>query len=112
MAHIFEYSRAARGAGCGGLGGYLIEMLLRLGVGTIRAADGDVFESSGSASASAIWKRRIRHHAFGNVREQCLGEIWNGEEYRAFRQRVHEFKFAPCLFCGGCLWGQGFAVCP
>ena len=25
-------------AGCGGLGGYLIEMLLRLGVGTIRAA--------------------------------------------------------------------------
>ena len=33
-------------AGCGGLGGYLIEMLLRLGVGCIRAADGDVFEAS------------------------------------------------------------------
>lgn len=33
-------------AGCGGLGGYLIEMLLRLGVGTIRAADGDTFETS------------------------------------------------------------------
>ena len=33
-------------AGCGGLGGYLIEMLLRLGVGTIRAADGDAFEAS------------------------------------------------------------------
>ena len=33
-------------AGCGGLGGYLIEMLLRLGVGTIRAADGDLFEAS------------------------------------------------------------------
>ena len=33
-------------AGCGGLGGYLIEMLLRLGVGTIRAADGDCFEAS------------------------------------------------------------------
>ena len=33
-------------AGCGGLGGYLIEMLLRLGVGTIRAADGDSFEAS------------------------------------------------------------------
>ena len=33
-------------AGCGGLGGYLIEMLLRLGVGEIRAADGDCFESS------------------------------------------------------------------
>ena len=33
-------------AGCGGLGGYLIEMLLRLGIGEIRAADGDVFEAS------------------------------------------------------------------
>ena len=33
-------------AGCGGLGGFLIEMLLRLGVGTIRAADGDAFEAS------------------------------------------------------------------
>ena len=33
-------------AGCGGLGGYLIEMFLRLGVGAIRAADGDVFEAS------------------------------------------------------------------
>ena len=33
-------------AGCGGLGGYLIEMLLRLGVGAIRAADGDTFEAS------------------------------------------------------------------
>lgn len=33
-------------AGCGGLGGYLIEMLLRLGVGHIAAADGDVFEWS------------------------------------------------------------------
>ena len=33
-------------AGCGGLGGYLIEMLLRLGVGEIRACDGDRFEAS------------------------------------------------------------------
>ena len=33
-------------AGCGGLGGYLVEMLLRLGVGAIRAADGDTFEAS------------------------------------------------------------------
>ncbi len=32
--------------GCGGLGGYLIELLCRMGVGTIRAVDGDVFEES------------------------------------------------------------------
>ena len=30
--------------GCGGLGGYIIEMLGRLGVGHITAIDGDVFE--------------------------------------------------------------------
>lgn len=33
-------------AGCGGLGGHIIDMLLRVGVGSIAAADGDVFEPS------------------------------------------------------------------
>ena len=32
--------------GCGGLGGHLIELLCRIGVGAIRAVDGDVFEES------------------------------------------------------------------
>lgn len=32
--------------GCGGLGGYIIEMLARIGVGNIIAIDGDVFEES------------------------------------------------------------------
>ena len=32
--------------GCGGLGGYIIEHLARLGVGNIRIVDGDVFEES------------------------------------------------------------------
>ena len=32
--------------GCGGLGGYVIEMLGRLGIGHIIAVDGDVFEES------------------------------------------------------------------
>lgn len=33
-------------AGCGGLGGYLCELLTRLGVGSIRAVDEDVFDES------------------------------------------------------------------
>lgn len=33
-------------AGCGGLGGYLVELTARAGVGFIRAVDGDVFEES------------------------------------------------------------------
>ena len=32
--------------GCGGLGGHLIDQLARIGIGAIRAVDGDVFESS------------------------------------------------------------------
>ncbi len=32
--------------GCGGIGGYIIEMLARLGIGNITAVDGDVFEAS------------------------------------------------------------------
>ena len=32
--------------GCGGLGGYLIEYLTRIGIGSIRCVDGDVFEES------------------------------------------------------------------
>lgn len=32
--------------GCGGLGGYIIEMLGRLGLGTITAIDGDVFDET------------------------------------------------------------------
>ncbi len=33
-------------AGCGGLGGYLIELMARFGFGIITAVDGDVFEES------------------------------------------------------------------
>jgi len=32
--------------GCGGLGGHIIELMARIGIGTIRAVDGDVFEVS------------------------------------------------------------------
>ena len=32
--------------GCGGLGGHLIDQLARIGIGSIRAVDGDVFEES------------------------------------------------------------------
>lgn len=32
--------------GCGGLGGYIIEMLSRIGIGALNLIDGDVFEAS------------------------------------------------------------------
>ena len=99
--------------------------------------DGDVSPCMGLLHTADTYlgdhKRRIWHQSFGNIYHQSLEEIWNSEEYRSFRDRVHEFNYAPCLFCGGCellnenkadcigslapvcggcLWGQGFAVCP
>ncbi|MCQ2752075.1 MAG: ThiF family adenylyltransferase [Coriobacteriales bacterium] len=43
-ASLFDKTVAV--AGCGGLGGYVIENLARMGVGTIIAIDSDVFEES------------------------------------------------------------------
>lgn len=40
------HSKTVAVIGCGGLGGYLIEYLARIGVGCIRCVDGDVFEES------------------------------------------------------------------
>ena len=50
--------------GAGGLGGYVIEMLARLGVGTLRIIDGDVFEASNLnrqllATEANLGKRKV-----------------------------------------------------
>ncbi|MCI9586996.1 MAG: HesA/MoeB/ThiF family protein [Oscillospiraceae bacterium] len=68
--------------GCGGLGGYLIEYLGRMGVGTITAVDGDVFEPSnlnrqilsepallGRSKAAAAKERLARINPFVTVHE-------------------------------------------
>lgn len=78
-------------------------------------------------------RREIREHFFGSLGESSLSEIWNKEEYVAFRRRLQEFDFPPCLrcnacdsadsnqedcfgspapTCGACAWAQGFIVCP
>ena len=78
--------------------------------------------------------RLSRKHVIGNVEEKKLEEIWLDPEYLAYRQRLHNFEFAPCTFCGGCdlsetneedcigntifpvcggcLWAQGIIQCP
>ncbi len=78
--------------------------------------------------------RLSKKHVIGNVRECSLEEIWLDPEYLAYRERLHNFIFAPCTFCGGCdlseaneedclgndvspvcggcLWAQGIIQCP
>ena len=80
-------------------------------------------------------KPRLSHkHVIGNVREKTLEQIWLDPDYLAYRERLHNFVFAPCTFCGGCdlsetnvedclgndiapvcggcLWAQGIIQCP
>ncbi len=72
-------------------------------------------------------------HVIGNVKERSLQDLWMDEDYQKYRERLHNFSFAPCTFCGGCdlsvtneedclgnkfpscggcLWAQGVIQCP
>ncbi len=78
--------------------------------------------------------RVSRKHVIGNVRDRSLADLWQDPDYVAYRERLHNFAFAPCTFCGGCdlserneedcignttfpvcggcLWAQGIVQCP
>lgn len=78
-------------------------------------------------------RRSSRRHIIGNIANQSLRDMWNNPQYVALRQRVQDFDFSPCTFCGGCdlseaneedcfgntfptcggcLWAQGVIQCP
>lgn len=78
-------------------------------------------------------EREVTAYVLGDTRKNSLKEIWEGQEYHDFREKVDQFDFSPCLqcgpcelaekndedcfgnkfpTCGGCLWGQGVVQCP
>lgn len=79
-------------------------------------------------------ERLAKKHIIGNVTERSLLDLWSDTDYVAYRERLHNFAFAPCTFCGGCdlsetndedcignttfpvcggcLWAQGIIQCP
>ena len=78
-------------------------------------------------------ERKVQAYAVGDLASRGLGEIWNDPSYRALREKLLAFDFAPCTTCngceeaganradcfgntapacGGCLWAQGFIRCP
>lgn len=87
-------------------------------------------------SAATYWtgqRRVVHHHAFGNVLEAGVDEIWRSPAYVAFRERVRAFDFSPCMrcsgcdtwednttdcfgnekpACGACIWAEGVVSCP
>jgi MoaA/NifB/PqqE/SkfB family radical SAM enzyme len=78
--------------------------------------------------------RLSKKHIIGNVADRSLTELWLDPDYMAYRERLHNFAFAPCTYCGGCdlsetneedcigntifpvcggcLWAQGIIQCP
>ena len=78
--------------------------------------------------------REAKKHVIGNVEKRSLLDLWLDTDYVAYRERLHNFAFAPCTFCGGCdlsetneedcigndifpvcggcLWAQGIIQCP
>lgn len=83
--------------------------------------------------STANLERNVEPYILGNVGQKTLKEVWDSEEYKAFRERVDQFDFSPCHSCGGCnlsetnqedcfgnefptcggcLWAQGVIQCP
>jgi MoaA/NifB/PqqE/SkfB family radical SAM enzyme len=79
------------------------------------------------------YERQSTRHIVGNINHTDLYTAWSEPSYVAYRERVHQFAFAPCTFCGGCdlsrdnqtdcylnpgpacgacLWAQGLVQCP
>ncbi len=78
--------------------------------------------------------RLSKKHVIGSVNQRSLRDLWLDPDYLAYRERLHNFSFAPCTFCGGCdlsetneedclgnttfpvcggcLWAQGIIQCP
>ena len=81
------------------------------------------------------WLTPVRPRVFGNVAERGILDIWNGSEFRGYRENVmrHDYptcaacNFAPCDYlqdeafsqdcyvntepCGSCLWSSGIFQC-
>ena len=79
------------------------------------------------------YERVSYKHIIGNIKDHNLIDLWLDPDYVAYRERVHQFAFAPCTACGGCdvsrtnetdcfdvvapacggcLWAQGVIQCP
>jgi MoaA/NifB/PqqE/SkfB family radical SAM enzyme len=77
--------------------------------------------------------RQSSEYFAGSVLERSVRQIWEDPAYVTLRKKIGEFEFPPCTqcnncemadgnqedcignhhpACGGCLWAQGYIVCP
>ena len=78
-------------------------------------------------------RRKSYAYSFGNINHDDFRQIYAGDEYSEFRERVKKFEFPCCTIClgcedrkenlkdcmyneaptcGACLWAQGLIRCP
>jgi putative metalloenzyme radical SAM/SPASM domain maturase len=89
----------------------------------------------GCRTAAAGWVQEVRPRVMGNLADRGIIDIWNGAEFRAFRENVLRYEhpycsscaLAPCDYlqgeefeqdcyvnrepCGNCLWCMGLFNC-
>ena len=46
------------------------------------------------------WDQPVRQKVFGNLSERDIVEIWNSEEFRAFRREALAYDYSSCISCG------------
>ena len=52
-------------------------------------------------------QKKMTPYHVGNLAEVGLRALWEDSGYAAFRQRVRDFDFSPCVDCGGCYMAEG-----
>jgi radical SAM protein with 4Fe4S-binding SPASM domain len=50
------------------------------------------------------WRRQV---VLGNLREQTIREVWNGEKYRRFRRLQEQQRVSELALCNVCTYVHG-----
>lgn len=91
-------------AGCGGLGGHVLESLVRSGVGRITACDPDIFEPS-NANRQPLASTRTMGRSKAQAAQARAGEINPLVEVRAVPEAVKPDQLLGAQIVADCLGG-------
>ncbi|MBI9015052.1 MAG: HesA/MoeB/ThiF family protein [Clostridiales bacterium] len=78
--------------GCGGLGGYCIEMLARLGIGSIVCVDGDVFDES-NLNRQLLSEEALIGHSKAGTAKKHVAKINSKVQVMAFDEMLTEKNY-------------------
>lgn len=82
--------------GCGGLGGYCIEMLARLGIGSIVCVDGDVFDES-NLNRQLLSEEALIGHSKARTAKRHVYKINSNIQVTVFDEMLTEKNYQEIL---------------